>query len=153
MRAQFVEHVLPRENDAAAFDDKDRSGIQNSALEVFAIAVHLMTLQAHGVTGPFLEFGCFKGFSTAILSDACHQLGIPMHVFDSFAGAPTDRLHVLPRGRVRRFVARGACATSPPTDDRSRWRSTRASSPTPSGGFAEPTFMCMWMDVDLESVE
>jgi O-methyltransferase len=150
VRAQFVETYFPRENDAAAFDDKDRSGIQNSALEVFAIAVHLITLQAHGVTGPFLEFGCFKGFSTAILSDACHQLGIPMHVFDSFAGLPaTDSA----------YYREGEFAGSLPEV---RGNVDAYGRPQPVefhpgffadslGSFNEPNFMCLWMDVDLES--
>jgi hypothetical protein len=150
VRAAFVETYFPRENADAALEDKDRSGVQNSAVEVFAIAVHLITLQAHGVEGPFLEFGCFKGFSTAILSDACHQLGIPMHVFDSFAGLPaTDSTYYregefagsLPE--VRRNVA--AYGRPQPVAFHEGFFSDTL------GGFTEPSFMCMWMDVDLES--
>lgn len=88
LRAAFVERYFPRENAAADPAAKDRSAVQNSAVEVYAVAAHLATVAAHGVDGPLLEFGCFKGFSTAILSDACHQLGRTLHVFDSFAGLP-----------------------------------------------------------------
>jgi O-methyltransferase len=88
LRAAFVERYFPRENSAAEPGAKDRSAVQNSAVEVYAVAAHLATVAAHGVDGPLLEFGCFKGFSTAILSDACHQLGRTLHVFDSFAGLP-----------------------------------------------------------------
>jgi O-methyltransferase len=62
----------------------------SSAREIFLIAHHLMTLKAHGVEGDFLEFGCFKGFSTSCLSFACRLLDIRMHVFDSFEGLPAS---------------------------------------------------------------
>jgi hypothetical protein len=150
VRAAFVESYFPRENEAAALDDKDRSGVQNSALEVFAIAVHLVTLQAHGVTGPFLEFGCFKGFSTAILSDACHQLGVPMHVFDSFSGLPPSDSTYYREGEfagslpeVRRNVA--AYGRPQPVVFHEGFFADTL------GQFTEPTVMCLWMDVDLES--
>jgi O-methyltransferase len=150
VRAAFVEQYFPRENDAAGLDDKDRSGVQNSALEVFAIAAHLLTLHAHGLEGPFLEFGCFKGFSTAILSDACHQLGITMHVFDSFRGLPpTDSAYYregefagsLPEVRAN-VAAYGR--PQPVVFHEGFFADTL-------GAFAAPRVMCMWMDVDLAS--
>ena len=131
-------------------DDKDRSGVQNSALEVFAIAVHLITLQAHQVDGPFLEFGCFKGFSTAILSDACHQLGIPMHVFDSFQGLPPSDSSYYNEGEfagsLPEVMQNVAYYGRPqPVEFHEGFFSDTLSD------FSEPRFMCMWMDVDLES--
>jgi hypothetical protein len=90
LRAAQVERFFPRFNEASAAGDKDESAVQNSAIEVFAIGLHLASLQAAGATGALLEFGCFKGFSTAILSDACDHLGLAMHVFDSFAGLPSS---------------------------------------------------------------
>jgi hypothetical protein len=150
VRASFVERYFPRENTAVSLDAKDRSGIQNSGLEVFAIAAHLVTLCAHGLDGPFLEFGCFKGFSTAILSDACHQLDVTMHVFDSFRGLPPSessyyhegdfagglnevRANVRAYGRLSAVVFHeGFFSETIP-------------------GFGDPTVMSIWMDVDLAS--
>ena len=150
IRAAFVERYFPRENDLASLDDKDRSGVQNSALEVFAIAAHLVTLHAHQVEGAFLEFGCFKGFSTAILSDVCHQLGITMHVFDSFSGLPPSDSSYYHEGEfagslaeVRRNVV--AYGRPQPVVFHEGFFSETLS------GFSEPRVMCMWMDVDLES--
>jgi O-methyltransferase len=150
IRAAFVERYFPRENDMASVDDKDRSGVQNSALEVFAIAAHLVTLHAHHVDGPFLEFGCFKGFSTAILSDACHQLGITMHVFDSFSGLPPSDSSYYHEGEfagslpeVRRNVF--AYGRPQPVVFHEGFFSDTLR------GFTEPRLMCVWMDVDLES--
>ena len=149
MRAAFVERHFPRENKEVAVTAKDRSGVQNSAAEVFCIGAHLAVLRSHGVPGSFAEFGCFKGFSTAILSDACHQLGIGMHVFDSFAGLPPSESSYYEEGEfagsldeVRANVAaygRPAAVTYHPGF---------FSESLP--GFSE-TSMCIWMDVDLES--
>jgi len=150
VRAAFIEEYFPRENDDASIDDKDRSAVQNSGLEVFAIATHLATLHAHGVAGVFAEFGCFKGFSTAVLSDACHQLGVPMHVFDSFQGLPpTDS----------EYYAAGDFAGSRAEVESNLVEFGRLAPVTfhegffsdSLGDFTEPRIMTMWMDVDLES--
>ena len=145
-----MERYFPRENDLASLDDKDRSGVQNSALEVFAIAADLVTLHAHHVEGPFLEFGCFKGFSTAILSDACHQLGIVMHVFDSFSGLPPSDSSYYHEGEFAGSLPEVRCNVvaygrpQPIVFHEGFFADTLS-------GFTEPHVMCLWMDVDLES--
>jgi O-methyltransferase len=84
---QFTEKHFPRMTSSSG---KDHDAVASSAQEHFLIAHHLMTLKAHGVEGDFLEFGCFKGFSTSCLSFACLLLNIRMHVFDSFEGLPAS---------------------------------------------------------------
>lgn len=84
---RFVEEHFPR---TTSSNGKDCNAVLSSAQEHFLIAHHLMTLKAHGVDGDFLEFGCFKGFSTSCLSYACMLLNTRMHVFDSFAGLPAS---------------------------------------------------------------
>jgi hypothetical protein len=150
LRAAFVERYFPRENAGADPDAKDRSAVQNSAVEVYAVAAHLATVAAHGVDGPLLEFGCFKGFSTAILSDACHQLGRTLHVFDSFAGLPPS---------ASAYYRAGDFAGS-----RAEVEANVANYGRPAavayheGFFADsvpkaslPDVAQLWMDVDLES--
>jgi hypothetical protein len=83
----FVEKQFPRTTSSSG---KDHDAVASSAQEHFLIAHHLMTLKAHGVGGDFLEFGCFKGFSTSCLSFACLLLNIRLHVFDSFQGLPAS---------------------------------------------------------------
>ena len=83
----FAEKHFPRTTSSSG---KDHDAVASSAQEHFLIAHHLMTLKAHGVDGDFLEFGCFKGFSTSCLSFACLLLNTRMHVFDSFAGLPAS---------------------------------------------------------------
>ena len=56
--------------------------------EILAIAHHLLVLSSRGIRGKLLEFGCFKGLSTAMLSLACREAGLEMVVFDSFRGLP-----------------------------------------------------------------
>ncbi len=63
-------------------------GIASHPDEMMTIAHHLYLLHSLGLKGDFAEFGCFKGFSTACLSTACAELGVRMHVFDSFQGLP-----------------------------------------------------------------
>jgi O-methyltransferase len=86
--ATFVERNFPRLNRSFRAGDHDAGAVVNTAVEMLAIATHLATLRAHGVGGGLVEFGCFKGFSTAILSQACRDLGVSLDVFDSFAGLP-----------------------------------------------------------------
>ena len=150
LRAAFVERYFPRENVGADADAKDRSAVQNSAVEVYAIAAHLATVAAHGVDGPLLEFGCFKGFSTAILSDACHQLGRTLHVFDSFAGLPPSDSAYYRAGEFagsRTEVEANVAGYGRPAPVRYH-----------QGFFADtipevplPEVAQLWMDVDLES--
>ena len=149
-RFAFNERHFPRRNaQRVAGDEKDYCGVASSALELFGIAHHLYGLRSRGFAGNFLEFGCFKGFSTSCLSHACAQLGIEMHVFDSFAGLPPSDSTYHGAGdfagsleevrrNVREFGAIDAVRFHP-------------------GFFADSLRgqaldpLCIWMDVDLES--
>lgn len=85
--AGHVARCFPSHNTTSR-SEKDASNLQNSPYEMLAIANHLYVLKEAGVLGDFAEFGCFKGFSSSMLSFACNELGIQMHVFDSFMGLP-----------------------------------------------------------------
>jgi O-methyltransferase len=150
LRAALVERYFPRENAGADSGAKDRSAVQNSAVEVYAVAAHLATVVAHGVDGPLLEFGCFKGFSTAILSDACHQLGRTLHVFDSFAGLPVSDSAYYRAGDFAGSLSEveanvGSYGRSAPV----RYHQGFFADSIPQ--VAVPDAAQLWMDVDLES--
>lgn len=148
--ARLVERHFPRTNDARRPSDKDFPTVQSSGFEMLAIAHHLWVLASHGVEGAVLEFGCFKGFSTSVLSFACALLGRRLHVFDSFAGLPPSSDGFYQTGdfagsfdevvaNVTQFgrpdvvsFHRGFFEESVP-----RWQPERVA--------------CIWMDVDLES--
>ena len=150
IRAAFVESYFPRENAGADVEAKDRSAVQNSAVEVFAIAAHFAAVVAHGVPGPLLEFGSFKGFSTAVLSDACHQLGRPMHVFDSFAGLPDSASDYYRPGEFagsRAEVEANVATYGRPAPVRYHEGFFADTLPT----VTLPQVGQLWMDVDLES--
>jgi hypothetical protein len=121
----------------------------NSPEELITIANHLFLLKNSGVYGSFAEFGCFKGYSTSMLSYACRLLGIEMHVFDSFEGLPPSDSDYLTgefagsldevRSNVERYGApemviyhKGFFSESLPKVDL-------------------PRLISLWMDVDLES--
>jgi O-methyltransferase len=80
--------LFPRFNRSVPPGSKDYAYRQTDPREMLCIAHHLRVLLSHGIQGALTEFGCFKGFSSACLSYACHELGIELHVFDSFAGLP-----------------------------------------------------------------
>jgi hypothetical protein len=150
VRAAGVERCFPRENRNARMDAKDRSALQNSAVEVFCVAAHLATLRAYDVQGPFLEFGCFKGFSTAILSVACHQLGLQMHVFDSFSGLPPSDSAYYRKGEFagsREEVEANVAAYG--NGHSVLYHEGFFAETLPQ--FAAKQICCIWMDVDLES--
>src|SRR5439155_15941371 len=69
---------------------KDSACVSTHPRELLSIANQLYVLKSNGLGGHFLEFGCFKGFSSCCLSHCCHELGIPMEIFDSFAGLPAS---------------------------------------------------------------
>jgi hypothetical protein len=83
-----VQRYFPQANERRSSADKDYTCKPNSAEELFTSAHHLYVMKSYGAQGEFAEFGCFKGFSTSMLSHACRLLGVRMHVFDSFAGLP-----------------------------------------------------------------
>lgn len=148
MRTLYAERNFPRVNYARLPSDKDGSAVQSSGLEMLAIGHHLLVLDSHGVPGDVLEFGCFKGFSTSMLTAAGHELGRHLHVFDSFAGLPpSDTTYYQPGDfagsldEVRRNVdefGHLASATFHPgffADSVPLWARVPAA--------------CLWMDVDL----
>ncbi len=96
----FIRDHFPRmaKSDASA---KDAFAAANSIQEMITIAHHLYVLRESGLTGSLAEFGCFKGFSTALLSSACFELGIQMDVFDSFAGLPPSESTYYKAGEFR----------------------------------------------------
>jgi len=128
---------------------KDSLGAASSIEEMITIAHHLYVLRARLPQRAFCEFGCFKGYSTALLSQACFELGLRMHAFDSFAGLPASdstyyragdfkgslnevRTNVENFGRIDvvEFHKGYFCDTLPEC-------------------VVQP--LCIWMDVDLES--
>ncbi len=145
---RFVERHFPVTNRFAQAGAADFHCKPNSVRELFAIIHQLYVLQSWSVTGDFAEFGCFKGYSSAMLSFACAQLGLTMHIFDSFEGLPEAPGSGYEAGQyagsldevcdhVTRFGAvecvrfhRGFFA-----DTFRDWR--------------PPPLMCLWMDVDL----
>ncbi len=149
-RAAYTERNFPRVNHGRLPSAKDGLSVQSSALEMFAIAHHLTVLDSHGVGGVVLEFGCFKGFSTSVLSHAAHALGRQLHVFDSFSGLPPSDTGYYQAGdfcggidEVRRNVGEFGCPGSVTyhegyfSDSVPRWPRVPVA--------------CVWMDVDLES--
>src|SRR6201999_2938672 len=123
---------------------------QNSAQELFCVAAHLATLRSYGVPGVFAEFGCFKGFSTAIFSYSAQQLDLPMHVFDSFEGLPPSDSGYYQAGdftgsrpEVERNVA--AYGDARPVSYHAGFFADSLP------GFREERLCCVSMDVDLES--
>lgn len=128
---------------------KDFAAVATSPDELLSIANHLYVLKSRGLPGGLAEFGCFKGFSTSCLSQACAWLGIPMYVFDSFAGLPASGSDYYNEGEfagpleevtdnVRTFGQLGPV----------QFRKGFFSETVPD--FTEP-IACIWMDVDLAS--
>jgi O-methyltransferase len=146
--AIFAARYFPKANRRPT-GEKDSTGVLTNPVEISAIAQHLYVLSDAGVSGAVLEFGCYKGFSTTVLSTACHCLGRDLHVFDSFKGLPSTTSSYYRPGEfagdleeVKRNIAEfgrpdvvkihpGFFSESVP-----QWR-------------AQPV-MCLWMDVDLE---
>ncbi len=89
-RFRWISTGFPKFNDRSALDAKDSRGILTSPPEMLAIANQLYVLKSNGLDGHFLEFGCFKGYSSCCLSYCCHHLGLPMEIFDSFEGLPAS---------------------------------------------------------------
>jgi O-methyltransferase len=143
---EYVQCHFPRFGEADPFR-KDAVWTTNSHVELFAIAHHLYVLRSYGLSGSFLEFGCFQGFSTSMLSVACRELNITMEVFDSFQGLPSSSSAYYREGEfagslddVRRHV--------------SQFGNLEGIEFHP-GFFAQTVHqitsppLCVWMDVDL----
>lgn len=146
---RFVERHFPSTNANASEGASDFHCKPNSLRELFPIIHQLYVLRSNGVQGDFAEFGCFKGYSTSMLSFACQQLGITMHVFDSFEGLPPSEGSGYEAGQfagsideVSSNVARFGAIDNVRfhkgffSDTLREWR--------------PPPLMCLWMDVDLE---
>ena len=85
---QFVDRYFPTINPIVQSDRNDFHCKPNSIQELFSVVNQLYVNQSYGIPGDFAEFGCFKGFSSSILSFACKCLGVKMHIYDSFQGLP-----------------------------------------------------------------
>ena len=146
---RFVERHFPQTNRTAAPGSSDFHCKPNSIRELFAIIHQLYVLKSWGVEGEFAEFGCFKGYSSAMLSYACRQLGLKMHIFDSFEGLPSSAGSGYEAGQY-------AGSLDEVRDHVTRFGASEAVE-FHKGFFADtfrdwrpPQLMCLWMDVDLE---
>lgn len=147
---RFVARHFPATNVQAAAGAADFHCKPNSIHELLPIIHQLYVLKASGVAGDFAEFGCFKGYSTAMLSQACALLGLQMHVFDSFEGLPSSPESGYGAGQyagslndVRDHVTRFGAIAAVTFHKGFFADSLRA--------FTPPPLLCLWMDVDLES--
>jgi diketogulonate reductase-like aldo/keto reductase len=147
--AEFVARNFQRMNSGTAADAKDAVSFGSSPPEMLCIANHLYTLKSRGLAGRLLEFGCFKGFSTACLSFACQELGIGFDVFDSFQGLPPSE---------SQYYGAGDFAGSLEEVKRNVRELGKIETVTFHKGFFSETLpcasidpLCIWMDVDLES--
>jgi O-methyltransferase len=128
---------------------KDYRAQATSPDEMLCIANHLYVLQTRGVLETLIECGCFKGFSTCCLSQACAWLGVKMHVFDSFEGLPSSASDYYSEGDFR--------APIDEVLDNVRTFGQLAAVELHQGFFSQtlPYFTepvgCIWMDVDLKS--
>ena len=146
---RFVERHFPQTNRTAAPGSTDFHCKPNSIRELFPIIHQLYVLKSWGVKGAFAEFGCFKGYSSAMLSYACRQLDLPMHIFDSFEGLP-------PASGAGYEAGQYAGSMEEVRDHVGRFGASEAVE-FHKGFFADtfrdwrpPRLMCLWMDVDLE---
>ena len=147
---QFVEKYFPHANSAKSFASKDISCKANTPEELMSIAHHLYVLQSYGIKGDFAEFGCFKGYSSSMLSYACAQLGIKMHIFDSFSGLPDTDGDYYAAGdfaggidEVKENI--GIYGSPEAVEYHIGWYSESLKI------FQSPPLISLWMDVDLES--
>lgn len=148
--ARLVERHFPRINEAATLSDKDAWAVASSGLEMLVISHHLYVLDSYGVPGCVVECGCFKGFSTSVLSYACHQLGRTLHVFDSFAGLPPSPSTYYRAGDFAGSldeVTANVTAFGKPSIV--EWHPGFFADSMPS--WPKEPIALFWMDVDLES--
>jgi O-methyltransferase len=147
---EFVSRHFPATNTRSAPGAPDYHCKPNSVREVFTIVHQLYVLKSWGVDGDFAEFGCFKGFSSSMLSFACGLLGVRMHIFDSFEGLPPSEGSGYAPGEyaggideVRDHIARFG-TLDPVTFHKGFFSDTFRD-------YRPPQLMALWMDVDLES--
>ncbi len=146
---RFVDDHFPTTNTNVAAQGADFHCKPNSVRELFSIIHQLYVLKSWGVTGAFGEFGCFKGFSTSMLSFAARELALDMHVFDSFEG--------LPPSDSTGYAAGDYAGSLDEVSDHVRRFGAPDVVTFHKGFFADtfreytpPPLMCLWMDVDLE---
>ena len=87
-RYKLIEQYFPKRNKDRTEHDKDRMSVATYPEEMLMISNYLYVLKSYELNGNFLEFGCYKGFSSSCLSLACEELNINMEIFDSFQGLP-----------------------------------------------------------------
>ena len=145
----FIGSHFDRINRLVDSSAKDFEAVASSPAEMLCIANYLYVLRSRGTRGGLVECGCFKGFSTCCLSQACAWLGMQLHVFDSFEGLPPSE-----GGYYQEHDFRG---TMEEVTDNLRTFG-QPSVVQLHRGFFEDTlplfkdpFSCIWMDVDLES--
>ncbi len=148
-RLEFNARNFPALNRSATEDRKDLHGVATSPIELFVICHHLATLKSHGIEGNFCEFGCFKGFSTAALSEACFRLGMTMDVFDSFAGLPDSDSQHYRQGEFMGSVEEVKANVREFGNLRSV-RFHKGYFSTTVDLYDQDRIACLWMDVDLE---
>lgn len=148
--SQFVEAYFPTVNHRASADGNDFHCKPNSIRELFSVAHQLYVNRSYGVDGALGEFGCFKGFSSSILSYACSALGTEMHIYDSFEGLPESPGSGYARGEY-------AGSLEEVRENISRYGMLEVVH-FHKGFFADtfvnhrsPPLALLWMDVDLES--
>jgi O-methyltransferase len=145
----FVAGHFDRINRITGPSLKDVEAAASSPDEMLVIANHLYVLRSFGLSGSLVECGCFKGFSTCCLSQACSLLDVRMDVFDSFAG--------LPPSESSYYDAGDFCGTLDEVHDNLLTFGRPEVVSLHQGFFDEtiPQFnghlMCLWMDVDLQS--
>ena len=146
----FVERRFPRINAGRQARAKDADCVGSSAMEMFAISHYLYVIKSYDIRGNLAEFGCFKGFSTSCLSQACHELQMRIDVFDSFAGLPpSDSTYYSPgdfAGSLEEVKENIATFGNLPAVNfhKGFFADSLKSFPT------QP-LACLWMDVDLAS--
>jgi len=146
----FVRRHFPETDNSRDAAAKDFACKQNSPAELLSIAHHLYVLRSYGISGDFAEFGCFKGYSSSMLSYACSLLGIRMHIFDSFCGLPQSASTYYATGdfsgsldEVRRNI--GIFGQPDMVEFHKGYYCDSLSA------FDCPDLISLWMDVDLES--
>jgi hypothetical protein len=146
---EFIGDHFDRINHLTEPEGKDIRAIASSPAEMLCIANHLYVLQSHGLEGGFVECGCFKGFSTCCLSQACDAVGLQLDVFDSFAGLPKSASSYYQEGEFRGSIDE--------VRDNLRAFGRSRSVELHQGFFADTIpphqgqVMGIWMDVDLQS--
>jgi O-methyltransferase len=130
-------------------DAKDAHAMGTSPQEMLCIAHHMFVLRDAELQGRFVECGCFKGFSTCCLSQACAALGIQMDVFDSFAGLPASDSSFYQAGDFAGSFeeVRDNLRTFGRLDTVQAHRGFFSDT---LKGYRE-SLLCLWMDVDLTS--